>query len=70
MVKKAMIEARESLPFALLCQVHDELLFECPEKELSHEEPFIRSLMETVASLRVPLKVNIASGKNWEEAHS
>ena len=70
LVKKAMIEAHESLPLPLLCQVHDELLFECPEEVFSREEKLIRSLMENVASLKVPLKVNIAPGKNWKEAHS
>lgn len=70
LVKKAMIELRESLPIPLLLQVHDELLFECPEEELEKETAFIRSLMEKTVSLKIPLKVNIASGKNWEEAHS
>ena len=70
LVKKAMIEAHESLPLALLLQVHDELLFECPEGEFLHEEKCIRSLMENVSPLKVPLKMNIASGKNWKEAHS
>ena len=70
LVKKAMIELEESLPIPLLSQVHDELLFECPEEELSKETPFIQSIMENTVSLKVPLKVNIASGKNWQEAHS
>ena len=70
LVKKAMIELGESLPIPILSQVHDELLFECPKNEIQKEISFIRPIMEHAASLKIPLKINIASGKTWEEAHS
>lgn len=70
LVKKAMINLNESLAIPILSQVHDELLFECPKDSLKNEIPLIRSLMENAVSLKVPLKVNIAAGENWEEAHS
>ncbi|MDI7262129.1 MAG: DNA polymerase [Thermodesulfobacteriota bacterium] len=50
-------------------QVHDELVFEVPEGEIEKALPMIRTEMETVMELSVPLKVSISSGKNWAEAH-
>ena len=50
-------------------QVHDELVFEIPEEELSTMVPLIRNEMEAVMELSVPLKVSVYSGKNWAEAH-
>lgn len=70
LVKRAMINLNDSLTIPILSQVHDELLFECPEDSLEMEIPYIRSLMEGAVPLKIPLKVNIAVGKNWEEAHS
>ena len=70
LVKKAMIELEESLTIPLLSQVHDELLFECPQDEIQKESLFIRSIMENTLHLKIPLKVNIAFGRNWQEAHS
>ena len=70
LVKKAMINLNESLTIPILSQVHDELLFECLEDSLEIEIPRIRSLMENAVALKIPLRVNIAVGKNWEEAHS
>ena len=70
LVKKVMIHLSDSLTISILSQVHDELLFECPKDSLNTEIPYIQSLMENAVSLKVPLKVNIAIGKNWEEAHS
>ena len=69
LVKKAMIELDKSLPIPLLSQVHDELLFECPEDTCKFESQKIISIMENCAPLKVPLKVNLAIGDNWEEAH-
>jgi DNA polymerase I len=49
--------------------VHDELLFEVPEKELERVKKLVRELMEGVVSLQVPLQVDLGTGKNWAEAH-
>ena len=70
LVKKAMIDLSESLPIPIISQVHDELLFECPEDSLKRESGEIISLMEKNDILKVPLKVNLSSGKNWFMAHS
>ena len=69
LVKLAMIHAHESLPIPLLMQVHDELLFECPEEDAVEMGAEIKAIMESVAELSVPLKVNVGLGKNWDDAH-
>jgi DNA polymerase-1 len=53
----------------MLMTVHDELVLEVPKHELEAVTTRIRNIMEGVWRLKVPLKVNIASGKNWAEAH-
>ena len=52
----------------MLLQVHDELLFEVPPEELEEIEEIVRQQMEGVVTLKVPLEVNLAVGKNWAEA--
>ncbi|MNS76359.1 DNA polymerase I [compost metagenome] len=69
LVKKAMIEVYEKVPLKMLLQVHDELIFEGTEAALAEHTPKLVHIMENVASLRVPLKVNYAVGLNWDEAH-
>ncbi|MBX7145636.1 MAG: DNA polymerase I [Oligoflexia bacterium] len=54
----------------LLLQIHDELVFECPAAERTEAVALIRHEMEHVAEFKVPLKVDVGLGKNWEEAHS
>ncbi|MEC9282787.1 MAG: DNA polymerase I [Bdellovibrionota bacterium] len=69
-VKKAMVAVEAKIPEAkMLLQVHDELIFEIADEKVEESMKVIRQLMEEVVELRVPLKVNIASGKNWKEAH-
>lgn len=53
----------------MLLQVHDELVFEVPIAEQSQLEQLVKTTMETVVPLDVPLKVGVASGTNWQEAH-
>ncbi len=59
---------REGRPSRLLIQIHDELLFETPAAALEEDERWIVEEMVGAMKLRVPLKVNAASGKNWMEA--
>lgn len=75
LIKKAMIEAEEALRKSglrtvMLLQVHDELVFETPEEELGATRDLVRSIMEGVGELDVPLKVELGWGKNWAEAHA
>lgn len=51
----------------MLLQIHDELLFELDEAEVERAAPLIQETMEGVMDLRVPLKVDIKVGDNWEE---
>jgi DNA polymerase I len=74
LVKLAMVKldraiVKEKLPISMLLQIHDELVFECPAGMLDEAKSFIRSGMEEVMPLRVPLKVDIGHGQNWFVAH-
>jgi DNA polymerase-1 len=53
----------------LILQVHDELVLEVPDGELDHVVRELPGLMTGVASLRVPLVVEVGAGPNWEQAH-
>ena len=53
----------------MLLQVHDELVFEIPEKEKEKVQSIIRETMEDALPLSVPVEVDIGIGKNWLEAH-
>lgn len=69
LVKKAMIEVYEKVPTRMLLQVHDELVFEDRQENLEKFIPELVRIMESVATLKVPLKVNYSIGNNWDEAH-
>ena len=69
LVKLAMIDVFESVDLPMLLQVHDELLFECPPDEVEDQVEEISEIMEGVGNFSVPLKVNAATGANWDEAH-
>ena len=75
-VKKAMINVTTALeetnsPARLLLQVHDELIFECPDDKATIEATvaLIKDKMEGAVELSVPLRVSIEYGKNWGEFH-
>ena len=69
LVKMVMVELRNSLYSPILLQIHDELLFECENNLLAEETQKIKNIMENVVSWKVPLKVNIHTGQNWQTAH-
>jgi DNA polymerase-1 len=52
----------------MLLQVHDELIFEAPPDEVDAMTELVRSHMENVVELRVPLVVDIGVGANWLDA--
>ncbi|NOY61678.1 MAG: DNA polymerase I, partial [Gammaproteobacteria bacterium] len=54
---------------AQIMQVHDELVLEVKEEQLVSTIDAVRDAMSGVASLAVPLIVDIGSGDNWDEAH-
>ena len=51
----------------MLLQVHDELLFEVPQSEITPLAELVRNVMENVAELKVPLITEVSVGDNWEE---
>jgi DNA polymerase-1 len=53
----------------MIMQVHDELVFEVAEADLQAARDAIRHCMTTVATLAVPLVVDIGAGDNWDQAH-
>ncbi|MFH1964826.1 MAG: DNA polymerase [Acidobacteriota bacterium] len=52
----------------MIIQVHDELVFEAFESELDTLASLVKTEMENVVELGVPLKVSIAVGKSWYDA--
>jgi DNA polymerase-1 len=73
-IKLAMIRADRWLHgqtsgARMIMQVHDELVFEVPERELDRVCEGVRACMEEAGSLSVPLVVDIGIGGNWDEAH-
>lgn len=74
LIKLAMIAVdrwlrEEKLQTKLIMQVHDELVLEVPEAELSLVKEKLPALMQGVATLDVPLLAEVGTGSNWESAH-
>ncbi len=69
MVNIAHLLKTKKLAAQLIMQVHDELVLETPETEKETVMKLVKKEMEEVIKLKVPLKVEIAAGKNWDEAH-
>ena len=73
-IKIAMVDIhrsmrKESENARMLLQVHDELVFEVPEKEADDFAKWVVKRMSSALKLSVPLKVDAGIGKNWSEAH-
>jgi DNA polymerase-1 len=74
LIKKAMVTIdaeleKRGLKSRMLIQVHDELVFESPTDEFETLVEIVTDKMENAIPFDVPIKVNISSGLNWEEAH-
>jgi DNA polymerase I len=72
LIKLAMIRIDEEirkrgLKSRMTLQVHDELVFEVPEREVGAMKPLVREHMEEAHSLEVPLRVEIGVGPNWRD---
>lgn len=73
-IKQAMIEihnwlAAKKSKTRMILQVHDELLFEVPEKDVPQIEKMAQDKMQSVIEIETPLTVDVNHGKNWAEAH-
>ncbi len=74
LIKLAMIEVdrrllAEKYQAKMLLSVHDEIVLEVPPEEIDPVGAMVRAAMEEIWELAVPLKVNLAVGANWSEAH-
>lgn len=72
LMKMAMVNVHralreQGLQTRLLLQVHDELIAEAPESEVTAAAQLLREVMSGVYELNVPLSVNLEAGPNWEE---
>jgi len=73
-IKRAMIEVdswcrREDAPARLIMQVHDELVLEVREDAVQRVAAAVQERMAGAAELRVPLRIELGTGKSWDEAH-
>jgi DNA polymerase-1 len=73
-IKRAMIDVDAWLRATqrntrLIMQVHDELVLEVPEAEVDDVVRELCDRMARAANLKVPLKVDVGVGRNWDEAH-
>ncbi len=74
LIKLAMVAVQhwlvdQKLQSKLIMQVHDELVLEVPDAELSLVKTELARLMTGVAKLAVPLLVEVGVGPNWDKAH-
>ncbi|TVP83588.1 MAG: DNA polymerase I [Alkalicoccus sp.] len=72
-IKKAMVDMDYAMQKAgvesvMLLQVHDELIFEVPEKEIKQMSRLAAEVMENTVDLDVPLKADVDYGKTWYDA--
>ncbi|HEV2669170.1 MAG TPA: DNA polymerase I [Blastocatellia bacterium] len=72
-VKLAMLRVaeslrREKLKARMILQVHDELVFDVPKKEVEKTAKVVKAAMESAAKIDAPLIVEIGVGENWIDA--
>ena len=73
-MKKAMIKIDRAIQLGeidakMLLQVHDELIFEVDDNKVETETLKIKSIMENIIDLDVPLVAEAGFGDNWDKAH-
>ena len=73
-IKLAMIKIsdwmnKNGLKSKMIMQVHDELVFDVIKSEREELEENVKSIMENVIKIKVPLTVDVGIGKTWLEAH-
>ncbi|MFH0762672.1 MAG: DNA polymerase I [Candidatus Omnitrophota bacterium] len=72
LIKLAMVHIYEKMVSAklkarMVLQIHDELVFDCPESELKGLAALVKERMENAMKLKVPVEVDIKKGRNWLE---
>jgi len=71
-IKVAMIDLqremdRKGLEAKMILQVHDELLFDLPQEEVEELRQLVLQIMPKALKLSVPVKVDVKTGRNWDE---
>ena len=74
LIKKAMVKLhkeiiKKSLQATIIMQVHDELVLEVSNDDISEIKELTEDVMSNIARLDINLKVDIGIGDNWEQAH-
>ena len=69
-----LVEKDNKLKTKMLLQIHDELIFECSEKDEDYIKKTVKEGMISISKsehhiFSIPLEVNVNSGYNWGEAH-
>ena len=72
LIKMAMIAIdqeiqTQQLEGKMILQIHDELIFELPDREIALFKKIVKEKMENILQLCIPIEVHIAIGKNWAE---
>ena len=73
-IKMAMVNIHrkineKGLSSRLIMQIHDELVLEVKDEEAEIAKDIVKTEMENVITLSVPLKVSLGMGKSWAESH-
>ena len=68
MIRIARVLESQRMQSRMLLQVHDELVFEAPPAERDRLKELVKTEMENVYELSVPLVVDVGSGINWRDA--
>jgi len=72
LMKLAMLRLHQAwregeLPAEMILQIHDELVFEADERDADRATRMVKEIMEGVGDLRVSLRVEVKTGRNWGE---
>ncbi|HLC63858.1 MAG TPA: DNA polymerase, partial [Patescibacteria group bacterium] len=72
LLKMAMVKIDGELPkispqSKMLLTVHDELVFEAPEKDVAKVSDFVKKTMENIYKLKVPVEAEVKAARNWGE---
>jgi DNA polymerase-1 len=67
MIKVSSALKEDGTQARMLLQVHDELVLECPKKEIKKTAQLVRKMMENAYNLVIPLKTEARYGHDWGE---
>ena len=71
-MKRAMIDLHQALvqqrlDARMILQVHDELVLEVPDDQLTETSHLVVAVMERAVDLKAPLRANAEVGLNWRD---